>query len=82
MNDIHNSSNFFQFISFADDTTLLTKKCINNNLINKGLCKISIWFKVDKLSLNVPISKCRLFHQPHRKIMEPEKIIDGNKIDC
>ena len=59
--DLHNSSELFQFILFADDTTLETKKGINNNLINRELCKISthsIWFKVNKLSLNVPKSKC------------------------
>ena len=47
VNDLHNSSKLFQFIMFilfADDTTLLTKKGINNNLINRELCKISIWF--------------------------------------
>ena len=82
VNDLHNSSKLFQFILFADDTTLLTKKGINNNLINRELCKISIWFKVNKLSLNVPKSKCILFHQPQKKIIEPEIIIDGNKIDC
>ena len=82
MNDLHNSSKLFQFILFADDTTLLTKKGINNNLMNRELCKISIWFKVNKLSLNVPKSKCILFHQPQKKIIEPEIIIDENKIYC
>ena len=42
VNDLLNSSILFQFIIFADDTTLLTKKDINNNLINRLLCKISI----------------------------------------
>ena len=82
MNDLHNSSKLFPFILFADDTTLLTKKGINKNFINRELCKISIWFKVNKLSLNVPKSKCILFHQPQKKIIELEIIIDGNKIDC
>ena len=81
VNDLHNSSKLFQCILFADDTTLLTKKGINNNLINRELCKISIWFKVIKLSLNVPKSKC-IFHQPQKKIIEPEIIIDENKINC
>ena len=77
-----NSSKLFQFILFADDTTLLTKKGINNSLINRELCKISIRFKVNKLSLNVPRSKCILFHQPQKTIIAPGIIIDGNKIDC
>ena len=82
VNDLHNSSKLFQFILFADDTTLLTKKGINNNLINRELCKISIWFKVTKLSLSVPKSKYIFFYQPQEKIIEPEIIINGNKIDC
>ena len=28
------------------------------------------------------LSKCILFHQPQKKIIEPEIIINGNKIDC
>ena len=58
------SSKLFQFILLADDTTLLTKKGINTNLMNRELCKISMWFKVNKLCLNVPKSKRILFHQP------------------
>ena len=34
VNDLYNSSKLFQFILFADDTTLLTKKGIINNLLN------------------------------------------------
>ena len=82
VNDLHNSSKLFQFILFADATTLLTKKGKNNNLINGELCIIFILFKVKKWSLNVPKSKCILFHQPQKKNIEPEIIINGNKIDC
>ena len=32
VNDLHNSSKLYQFIFFADDTTLLTKKGINNTV--------------------------------------------------
>ena len=67
VNDLHNSSELFQFILFVDDTTLLPKKGINHNLINRKLGKISIWFKVNKLSLNVPKTNCILFHQPQEK---------------
>ena len=81
VNDLHNSSKLFQFILFVDDTTLLEKKGINNNLINRDLCKISIWLKVNKLALNVPKTKCILFHQTQKTIIEPEIIINGNKID-
>ena len=49
-------------------SSLITKKDINNNLINRELCKISIRLKVSKLSLNLLKSKCILFHQPQKKI--------------
>ena len=38
--------------------------------------------KVNKLSLNVPKSKCILFQQPQKKIIEPEITTKGNNIDC
>ena len=82
VSDFHNSSKLFQFILFANDTALVTKKIINNYLINRELCKMSIWFTVNKLYLNVPKSKCILFHQPQEKLIEPEIKINGNKIDC
>ena len=63
MNDLHNSSKLFHFILFADDTTLLTKKGINHNLINREF------------------AKCIIFYQPQKKIIEPEIIMNGNKID-
>ena len=66
VNDLHNSSKLFQFILFADDTTLLTKKGINNNLLNRELCKISIWFKVNKLTLNV-LNQNAYYFISHRK---------------
>ena len=77
VNDLHNSSKLFQFSLFADDTTVLTKKGINNNLISRELCRISLWLRVNKLSLYVGLlkSKCIYFHQPQKKI-ELEIIID------
>ena len=46
MNDIHKSSNLFDFILFADDTTLIRKNIIyNTDIINAELSKLSIWFK-------------------------------------
>ena len=81
VNDLYNKSKLFQLILFDDDTILLPQKGINNNLINRELFKMSTWFNVNKLSLNIPESKCILFHQPQKIIIEPEIIINGNKID-
>ena len=62
MNDIHKSSNLFYFILFADDTTLITKNAsYNTDIINAELAKLSIWFKENKLSLNISKSKFIVF---------------------
>ena len=54
INDIHKSPNLFHFILFADDKTLITKNNIyKTDIINAELAKLSIWFKVNKLSLNI-----------------------------
>ena len=76
MNDIH-SSNSFQFIIFADDTTLFTTLNsnehyrIHNERLNNELEKISIWLKVNKLSLNVKKTKAMIFHMPQKKVQLP-----------
>ena len=83
MNDIHNATNLFHFILFADDTTLITKNGVNkSNIINAELAKLSLWFKVNKLSLNLSKSKFIVFRQPQKKITEPIIKIDDNIIDC
>ena len=56
LNDIQNCSNLFKFIIFADDTNLFVS---DKNLVdlvisvNVELQKLSMWFKANKLSLNV-----------------------------
>jgi len=55
INDMVNCSNLFHFIVFADDTTLFFSHCNYNILIqtvNTELKKLSLWFKINKLSLN------------------------------
>jgi hypothetical protein len=56
INDIVNSSKLANFIMFADDTNLFFKhKDLNILLstINEELSKISRWFKLNKLALNI-----------------------------
>ena len=56
VNDITNASKLANLIMFADDTNLFFT---NDNIVeleaktNEELDKISIWFKLNKLSLNV-----------------------------
>ena len=56
INDIINSSQLLKFILFADDTNIFySGKCINSlvNTLNNELAKVSLWFKSNKLSLNI-----------------------------
>ena len=83
MNDIHKSSNLFHFILFTDDTTLITKNAIyNTDSINAELAKLSIWFKVNKLSLNVSKSKFMVFRSARKQTPIPLIQIDNNVIEC
>ena len=83
MNDIHKSSNPFHFIFFADDTTLITKNDIyNTDIINAELAKFSIWFEVNKLSLNISKSKFIVFCSARKQTPIPLIQIDNNVIEC
>ena len=56
MNDITKSSNLLHFILFADDTNIFHSHKYINTLVetlNNELNKVSLWFKCNKLSLNV-----------------------------
>ena len=56
INDIINTSSILSFILFADDTNIfLSHRNLQSliNIINVELLKVSIWFKCNKLSLNV-----------------------------
>jgi len=56
INDIINSSQLLNFILFADDTNIFySHKCMNTliNTLNTELSKVSLWFKCNKLSLNI-----------------------------
>ena len=86
INDIINSSKFFEFILFADDTTLITTidsyDTEFEKIINKELGKITLWLKLNKLSLNVAKSNFVVFHQPKKKIFIPTIQIEDTKINC
>ena len=63
------------FISYADDTTLLSTMSNFTNahtdnadiLINEELYKINEWLEINKLSLNVTKFKFMVFHMPNKK---------------
>ena len=58
INDICNISELMKFVLFADDTNILCIKKHDNylslcDLVNMELIKLSKWFSVNKLSLNI-----------------------------
>ena len=69
INDINNASKILQLIFFADDTNVfLSHKdadCLAN-ILNTELNKLSIWFRANKLSLNLKKTKFMVF-KPSQK---------------
>ena len=78
MNDICESSALFDFILYADDTTLSaplgefrfssTGENPSHPTINLELNKIFKWLTANKLSLNVDKTKFMIFHFPQHKL--------------
>ena len=72
MNDIFKASSMFNFILYADDSTLqstLEAFCHHTHLdINTELEKISNWLLANKLSLNVSKSKYMVFATEKKKV--------------
>ena len=70
INDFPTASSYFNFIMYADDTTLysnIESPRQNNaiklaeNKINNELAKVNEWLKINKLSLNLKKSKYMVF---------------------
>ncbi len=76
MNDIAQSSKLFDFIIYADDTTLSTtieivvRTTTNvpiNDILNNELSMVNNWLKVNKLSLNIKKGKYIIFHTKRKR---------------
>ena len=68
INDLVNCSTKFQFLMYADDTTIFFNlndfPVINREVeINSELEKVNTWLKLNKLAINVDKSKCMFFHK-------------------
>ena len=64
INGIHASSKVFSFTLFADDTNIFYKNTSLNQLLtitNNELKKLALWFKANKLSLNISNTDYMLF---------------------
>ena len=75
INDITSSSKLFSFTLFADDTNTFNKNTSLNQLFtitNSELTKLSVWFKANKLSLNISKTNYMLFS--NRKYLKSDAI--------
>lgn len=90
MNDISTASKLFNFILYADDTSLIFSSALldlnraNKNSINNELLNVSSWLTENKLSLNISKTKYMLFHHHQKHISTdsiPQLEFDGNKIE-
>ena len=89
INDIVNSSNLFRFSLFADDTVAtLSGKNLQTlvSSVNREISNVSLWFKVNKLSLNLSKTNYIIFRTRKRRVPAnlPEILIDDaiiNKVD-
>ena len=71
INDFPNSSKLFNFLMYADDTTLFCClediKSDNKELVlNNELQRVHSWLKANRLSLNVKKTKYMLFRKQKR----------------
>ena len=88
INDLALVSDKFYPIIYADDTTL--SATLNTfgqiNLqqqlnIQNELNKITVWLKLNKLSLNIEKTKAMVFHSPQRIVDPPELKIENTIIE-
>ena len=89
MNDIAESSKLFDFILYADDTSLTaTLEIIAHSnpgniqdSINDELNKLNIWLKVNKLSLNIKKTKFMIFCTTNKRTPDLQLHIEGTPIE-
>ena len=90
INDIKTSTELFNVITYADDTTLMsTLGSFNSNQnqnslgqnINEELNKISGWLKVNKLSLNAKKSKFMIFKRVNKTVKPLSLKIENTNIE-
>ena len=85
LNDIAFSSDKFSFVTYADDTNVIVSHANLSDLItivNQELSNLSVWFKANKLSLNIDKTNYMIFKNRHsNRIYDDLNIcIDGRKI--
>ena len=84
INDISHCSDFFKFITYADDTNLFyNMHNTDPTNINSELNKVLHWLEVNKLSINIPKTKFMIFHNQNKNIncIIPDITIKDIKIE-
>ena len=85
INDLHHVSKELSFILFADDTNLFyshKNERILNETLNLELKKLSIWFRANKLSLNVNKTKYMKFlSTPRKRVCDMNLFLDDYNIE-
>ena len=89
MNDITEASDLFDFILYADDTSLNTTLEIIANRhpnstqesINIELNKLNNWLKLNKLSLNIQKTKFMIFTTTNKRTPDLQLHIEGTTIE-
>ena len=74
INDLPSVCNFFQMIMYADDTTLYCNinETTTEGNINTELSHVNVWFKANKLSLNVAKTKFMVFYTSNKIVNYPK----------
>ena len=83
INDLHLCTKLLKFFLFADDTTIVFTSSNVNNLIstmNSELLKISDWFALNKLSLNVLKTNYMVFKGRNQINLAPDLVLDGKPL--
>ena len=84
INDLGHVCSSTTSILFADDTNLFKSGNDLNKMqdeLNSELLKISLWLKVNKLSLNIGKTYFMVFTNKKKRLDELNILIDGNKIE-
>jgi len=85
INDIVKSSQLLTFIIFADDTNILySHKDLNTAIstLNNELSKIQLWFKCNKLSLNIRKTNFMYFRNVHSPQIQCNILISGSTVEA
>jgi hypothetical protein len=79
-NDIQNSTDFFHFIIYADDTNLINSMVYHDYaVVHNELKKVYEWLCINGLSLNIPKTKLMIFHNKNKTVHDSENIKVNDK---